>query len=141
VKPEKRTNAQFSQCDSLLLGNQCSAHTFRHIEVKNSSSAWSTGDNLKISEIKFFIATREVFRRGTPEHDCERLLQEVFKELPMEFAVRQSYQVSLGQVGKKNLEKQPILEIRICAGIQDKQILKASTSPSTPAGVHHHGVQ
>jgi Fe-S cluster assembly protein SufB len=91
VKIQKSaTNARnFSQCDSLLLGNKCGAHTFPYIEVKNTSSRVEhEASTSKIGEDQIFYCNQ----RGLATQDAVNLIvngfcKEVFKELPMEFAV------------------------------------------------------
>jgi Fe-S cluster assembly protein SufB len=91
VKIQKSaTNARnFSQCDSLLLGNQCGAHTFPYIEVKNtSSSVEHEASTSKIGEDQIFYCNQ----RGLETQDAVNMIvngfcKEVFRELPMEFAV------------------------------------------------------
>jgi len=79
----------FSQCDSLLIGNKCGAHTFPYIEVKNtSSSVEHEASTSKIGEDQIFYCNQ----RGLSTQDAVNLIvngfcKEVFKELPMEFAV------------------------------------------------------
>jgi Fe-S cluster assembly protein SufB len=79
----------FSQCDSLLLGDKCGAHTFPYIEVKNSSSiAEHEATTSKIGEDQIFYCKQ----RGISTEDAVNLIvngfcKEVFRELPMEFAV------------------------------------------------------
>ena len=79
----------FSQCDSLLIGNQCGAHTFPYIEVKNtSSSVEHEATTSKIGEDQIFYCNQ----RGISTQDAVNMIvngfcKEVFKELPMEFAV------------------------------------------------------
>src|SRR5664279_1816142 len=79
----------FSQCDSLLIGNQCGAHTFPYIEVKNSSATLEhEASTSKIGEDQLFYCRQ----RGLSAEDAVSLIvngfcKEVFKELPMEFAV------------------------------------------------------
>ncbi|MGD0615625.1 MAG: Fe-S cluster assembly protein SufB [Verrucomicrobiota bacterium] len=79
----------FSQCDSLLIGNQCGAHTFPYIEVKNtSSSVEHEATTSKIGEDQIFYCNQ----RGLSTQDAVNLIvngfcKEVFRELPMEFAV------------------------------------------------------
>ena len=79
----------FSQCDSLLIGNQCGAHTFPYIEAKNSSSRVEhEASTLKIGEDQIFYCNQ----RGLATQDAVNMIvngfcKEVFKELPMEFAV------------------------------------------------------
>jgi Fe-S cluster assembly protein SufB len=79
----------FSQCDSLLIGNKCGAHTFPYIEVKNtSSSVEHEATTSKIGEDQIFYCNQ----RGISTQDAVNMIvngycKEVFKQLPMEFAV------------------------------------------------------
>ena len=79
----------FSQCDSLLLGNKCGAHTFPYIEVKNTSSQVEhEATTSKIGEDQIFYCNQ----RGLSTQDAVNMIvngfcKEVFRELPMEFAV------------------------------------------------------
>jgi Fe-S cluster assembly protein SufB len=79
----------FSQCDSLLLGDKCGAHTFPYIEVKNSSSRVEhEASTSKIGEDQIFYCNQ----RGLATQDAVNMIvngfcKEVFRELPMEFAV------------------------------------------------------
>ncbi len=79
----------FSQCDSLLLGNKCGAHTFPYIEVKNTSSQVEhEASTSKIGEDQIFYCNQ----RGIATQDAVNMIvngycKEVFKQLPMEFAV------------------------------------------------------
>jgi Fe-S cluster assembly protein SufB len=84
------TNARnFSQCDSLLLGDKCGAHTFPYIEVKNTSSkAEHEATTSKIGDDQIFYCKQ----RGLSTEDAVNMIvngfcREVFRELPMEFAV------------------------------------------------------
>jgi Fe-S cluster assembly protein SufB len=84
------TNARnFSQCDSLLLGDKCGAHTFPYIEVKNTSSRVEhEASTSKIGEDQIFYCKQ----RGLSTEDAVNMIvngfcKEVFRELPMEFAV------------------------------------------------------
>lgn len=84
------TNARnFSQCDSLLLGDRCGAHTFPYIEVKNTSSKVEhEASTSKIGEDQIFYCKQ----RGISAEDAVSMIvngfcKEVFRELPMEFAV------------------------------------------------------
>jgi Fe-S cluster assembly protein SufB len=84
------TNARnFSQCDSLLLGDRCGAHTFPYIEVKNTTSKVEhEASTSKIGEDQIFYCKQ----RGLSTEDAVNLIvngfcKEVFRELPMEFAV------------------------------------------------------
>jgi Fe-S cluster assembly protein SufB len=79
----------FSQCDSLLIGNKCGAHTFPYIEVKNTTaSVEHEATTSKIGEDQIFYCNQ----RGLATQDAVNMIvngfcKEVFKELPMEFAV------------------------------------------------------
>ena len=79
----------FSQCDSMLIGSNCGAHTFPYIEVKNTTaSVEHEASTSKIGEDQIFYCNQ----RGLSTQDAVNLIvngfcKEVFKELPMEFAV------------------------------------------------------
>src|SRR4249920_161351 len=79
----------FSQCDSLLLGDKCGAHTFPYLEVKNTSSTIEhEASTSKIGEDQIFYCRQ----RGISKEDAINMIvsgfcREVFRELPMEFAV------------------------------------------------------
>ena len=79
----------YSQCDSLLLGDQCGAHTFPYIDVQNSSAQMEhEATTSKIGEDQLFYFQQ----RGISAEDAVSMIvngfcKEVFKELPMEFAV------------------------------------------------------
>src|SRR5437660_7763804 len=79
----------YSQCDSLLLGDQCGAHTFPYIEVANSSSVVEhEASTQKISEEQLFYCRQ----RGLSGENAVSMIvngfcKEVFRNLPMEFAV------------------------------------------------------
>src|SRR5687767_6114458 len=84
------TNARnYSQCDSLLLGDKCGAHTFPYIEVRNSTATMEhEASTSKIGEDQLFYAQQ----RGISAEDAVSMIvngfcREVFRELPMEFAV------------------------------------------------------
>lgn len=79
----------YTQCDSLLLGDKCGAHTFPYIEVKNNTAQVEhEATTSKISEDQLFYC----LQRGLKQEDAVNLIvngfcKKVFKELPMEFAV------------------------------------------------------
>jgi Fe-S cluster assembly protein SufB len=91
VKILKRAEGarNYSQCDSLLIGDRCGAHTFPYIEVKNSSARLEhEATTSKIGEDQLFYCRQ----RGLTPEDAVNLIvngfcKEVFRELPMEFAV------------------------------------------------------
>ena len=79
----------YSQCDSLLIGDECGAHTFPYIEVHNPSAQMEhEATTSKIGEDQIFYCRQ----RGIPTEDAVSMIvngfcKEVFRELPMEFAV------------------------------------------------------
>lgn len=79
----------YTQCDSLLMGDRCSAHTFPYIEVKNATARIEhEASTSKISEDQLFYCQQ----RGIATEDAVSMIvngfcKAVFKELPMEFAV------------------------------------------------------
>lgn len=79
----------YTQCDSLLLGDKCGAHTFPYIEVKNpSAQVEHEATTARISEDQLFY----LMQRGISAEDAVSMVvngfcKAVFKELPMEFAV------------------------------------------------------
>ena len=94
----------YTQCDSLLIGKRCGAHTFPYIEVKNPGAVVEhEATTSKISDDQLFYCRA----RGISEEDAVSMIvdgfcKQVFKELPMEFAVeaKKLLEVSLeGAVG------------------------------------------
>ncbi|GAV20232.1 Fe-S cluster assembly protein SufB [Mariprofundus micogutta] len=94
----------FTQCDSLLIGDNCGAHTFPYVEVKNSTATMEhEATTSKIGEDQLFYCQS----RGISEEDAVNMIvngfcKDVFNELPMEFAVEANrlMEVSLeGAVG------------------------------------------
>ena len=94
----------YSQCDSLLIGDQCGAHTFPNLDIQNSSAhVEHEASTSRIGEEQLFYCQQ----RGLSLEDSINLIvngfcKEVFRELPMEFAVeaQKLLEVSLeGSVG------------------------------------------
>jgi Fe-S cluster assembly protein SufB len=89
VMPSARGARNYTQCDSLLIGDQSGAHTFPYIEVRERSARIEhEATTSKISEDQLFYCRQ----RGLSEEDAVNLIvngfcREVFKKLPMEFAV------------------------------------------------------
>src|SRR5688500_11293055 len=83
------TNARnYTQCDSLLLGDKCGAHTFPYIEVRNTTSkAEHEASTSKIGEDQlFYCKTRGIALEDAINMIVNGFCKEVFRELPMEFA-------------------------------------------------------
>ena len=91
----------YTQCDSLLIGDGCGAHTFPYVEVKNSSAKVEhEASTSKISEDQLFYLRS----RGIGNEDAVNLIvngfcKQVFKELPMEFAVEAQKLLSVSLEG------------------------------------------
>ena len=79
----------FSQCDSLLMGDRCGAHTFPYIEVQNpSANLEHEATTSKISEDQlFYLKQRGLSEEAAVSMIVNGFCKEVFRELPMEFAV------------------------------------------------------
>ena len=91
----------YTQCDSLLIGDQCGAHTFPYIEVKNSSARMEhEASTSKIGDDQLFYLRQ----RGLKAEDAVSLIvngfcKRVFRELPMEFAVEAQKLLSVSLEG------------------------------------------
>ena len=89
ILPSAEHARNFSQCDSMLVGNQCSANTFPYIEVNNHTSTLEhEASTSKInSEQIFYLQSRGLDLEGAISLIINGFCKEVFQELPMEFAV------------------------------------------------------
>jgi Fe-S cluster assembly protein SufB len=89
ILPKAHGARNYTQCDSMLIGNKCGAHTFPYIDVQNASAAVEhEASTSKIGEDQIFYCKQ----RGLNTENAISLIvngfcKEVFKELPMEFAV------------------------------------------------------
>jgi Fe-S cluster assembly protein SufB len=99
---KKATNARnYSQCDSLLIGDTCGAHTFPYLEVHNTTSKVEhEATTSKIGEDQIFYCNQ----RGLSNEDAVNMIvngycKEVFRELPMEFAVEAQNLLSISLEG------------------------------------------
>ena len=84
------TNARnYSQCDSLLIGDKCGAHTFPYLEIKNTSAKVEhEASTSKIGEDQiFYLKQRGLNTENAISMVVNGFCKEVFQELPMEFAV------------------------------------------------------
>ncbi|HVV68062.1 MAG TPA: Fe-S cluster assembly protein SufB [Gammaproteobacteria bacterium] len=104
VNPGATNARNYTQCDTLLLGDRCGGHTFPYIEVKNNTARVEhEATTSKISEAQLFYCQQ----RGISKEDAISMIvngfcKQVFKELPMEFAVeaQKLMEVSLeGSIG------------------------------------------
>ena len=89
VLPSAADARNFTQCDSLLMGRDCGAHTFPYVEVQQRHRhRRARGDHFAIGDDQLFYC----LQRGLSEEDAVNMIvsgfcKTVFKELPMEFAV------------------------------------------------------
>ncbi|MDF1881863.1 Fe-S cluster assembly protein SufB [Sulfurimonas sp. MAG313] len=104
IRPQATKARNFTQCDSLLIGESCAAHTYPYVDVKNSSAQVEhEATTSKISDEQLFYAQS----RGLSEEQAISLIvngfcKEVLNQLPMEFAVEAKALLSLtleGSVG------------------------------------------
>jgi len=89
ITPKADGARNYTQCDSLLIGDKCGAHTFPYIEARNhTAQVEHEATTSKVSEDQLFYCRQ----RGISEEDAVNMIvngfcKDVFKELPMEFAV------------------------------------------------------
>jgi Fe-S cluster assembly protein SufB len=104
VGPKAAGARNFSQCDSLLIGDQCGAHTFPYIDVKNNSAKVEhEATTSKIGEDQlFYFQSRGIDNEQAVSMIINGFVKDVFTHLPMEFAVEASKLLGLkleGSVG------------------------------------------
>ncbi len=89
VLPKAANARNYTQCDSMLIGNRCGAHTFPYIDVQNSTaSVEHEASTSKIGEDQiFYLKQRGLNTENAISMIVNGFCKEVFKELPMEFAV------------------------------------------------------
>jgi Fe-S cluster assembly protein SufB len=89
VLPRAEHARNYTQCDSMLIGNRCGAHTFPYIDVQNASSSTEhEASTSKIGEDQiFYLKQRGLNTENAISMIVNGFCKEVFKELPMEFAV------------------------------------------------------
>jgi Fe-S cluster assembly protein SufB len=89
VLPKAAGARNYTQCDSMLIGNRCGAHTFPYIDVQNASAAVEhEASTSKIGEDQiFYLKQRGLNTENAISMIVNGFCKEVFKELPMEFAV------------------------------------------------------
>jgi len=89
VQPKAHGARNYTQCDSMLIGNRCGAHTFPYIEVSNrTASVEHEASTSKIGEDQiFYLKQRGLNTENAISMIVNGFCKEVFKELPMEFAV------------------------------------------------------
>ncbi len=104
VGPRAENARNFSQCDSMLIGNTCGAHTFPYIQVQNrTATVEHEATTSKIGEDQlFYLAQRGIGAEDAVSMIVNGFVKEVFTQLPMEFAVEASQLLGLkleGSVG------------------------------------------
>jgi Fe-S cluster assembly protein SufB len=99
--PKARGARNFTQCDSLLIGKTCAAHTVPYIEARNSACVFEhEATTTRLSDDQLFYA----MQRGLSQEEAVQLLvngfvREVLQELPMEFAVEAQKLVAISLEG------------------------------------------
>ncbi|HNC70090.1 MAG TPA: SufD family Fe-S cluster assembly protein, partial [Pseudomonadales bacterium] len=89
ISPRAEGARNYTQCDSLLIGDRCGAHTFPYIESRNASAVVEhEATTSKVSDDQLFLCRQ----RGLDAEKAVSMIvngfcREVFRELPMEFAV------------------------------------------------------
>ncbi len=89
ILPSAHGARNFSQCDSMLVGSRCRANTFPYIEVKNNTAVLeheASTSRINAEQI-FYLMSRGLDREGAISLIINGFCKDVFKELPMEFAV------------------------------------------------------
>ena len=101
IGPNAEGARNYTQCDSLLIGDRCGAHTFPYLEIKNpTAQVEHEASTSKIGEDQIFYCRQ----RGISTEDAVNLIvsgfcKEVFRELPMEFAVEAQKLLSISLEG------------------------------------------
>jgi Fe-S cluster assembly protein SufB len=101
VMPKADRARNYTQCDSMLVGNRCGAHTFPYIDVQNSSASLEhEASTSKIGEDQiFYLRQRGLNTENAISMIVNGFCKEVFKELPMEFAVEAQKLLSVSLEG------------------------------------------
>jgi Fe-S cluster assembly protein SufB len=101
IQKNASNSRNFSQCDSLLIGDKCGAHTFPYIEVNNTSSKIEhEATTSKIGEDQiFYLNQRGIDTENAVSMIVNGYCKEVFRELPMEFAVEAQNLLSVSLEG------------------------------------------
>ena len=126
IGPKAHGARNHSQCDSLLLGDQCGAHTFPYLEVKNASATVEhEATTSKIGEDQLFYCRQ----RGLSEEDAVSMIvngfcKEVLRELPMEFAVEAQKLLGLSPGGERRMSG---------GGARDRRPRRARRRKADPA--------
>ncbi|MDQ6612494.1 MAG: Fe-S cluster assembly protein SufB [Gemmatimonadota bacterium] len=89
IMPSAEGARNYTQCDSMLVGNQCGAHTFPYVEVRNNTATLEhEASTSKIGEDQiFYLKARGLDAEQAVSMIVSGFCKEVFKELPMEFAL------------------------------------------------------
>jgi len=89
VMPKAQFARNYTQCDSMLIGNRCGAHTFPYIEVQNQTATLEhEASTSKIGEDQiFYLTQRGISKENAVSMIVAGFCKDVFKELPMEFAL------------------------------------------------------
>ena len=140
IKAKAKNSRNYTQCDSLLMGNKCGAHTVPYIKNKNSSSTIEhEATTSKINEDQLFYCNQ----RGLNQEEAVSLIvngfcKEVLQQLPMEFAVEAQKLVSISLEGERRI----MLQLQnLKASVNDKSILNGLNLEIKSGEVHYHGAK
>src|SRR5678815_1230189 len=122
ILPRASGARNYTQCDSMLIGNECGAHTFPYIEVQNNTATLEhEASTSKIGEDQiFYLKQRGLNTENAISMIVNGFCKEVFKELPMEFAVEAqkllgvSLEGSVGSVSYTHLRAHETPEHLVC---------------------------
>lgn len=135
------TNARnFTQCDSMLIGADCGAHTFPYVECRNNSAQLEhEATTSRIGEDQLFYC----LQRGISEEDAISMIvngfcKDVFSELPLEFAVEAQKLLAISlSTASVNDEGKPMLSIKdLQVSVEEKAILRGLNLEIRPGEVH-----
>lgn len=133
------TNARnFTQCDSMLIGADCGAHTFPYVECRNNSAQLEhEATTSRIGEDQLFYC----LQRGISEEDAISMIvngfcKDVFSELPLEFAV-EAQNSSPSVLNTASVKGKHMLRIKdLQVSVEDKAILRGLNFDVKPGEVH-----
>ena len=141
IMPKASGARNFTQCDSLLIGDQCGAHTVPYIESRNPTATIEhEATTSKIADDQLFYCRS----RGLSEEDAVGLLvngfcKDVLKELPMEFAVEAQKLLAVSLEGSVGL----MLRIHELCALGRGEADPARDQPRSAGGrgARHHGAE
>jgi Fe-S cluster assembly protein SufB len=139
---QRRKARDFTQCDSLLIGDRCGAHTFPYIETSNPGAVVEhEATTSKVGDDQLFLCQQ---RGIDPEHAVSMIVngfcKDVFRELPMEFAVEAGKLRSQPRRSRRMNSAAPLLEVEnLHVSVAGEPILKGLTLTASRRSRRDHG--